>query len=354
MCKRVFAFILALLLLCPAAFSEEAPPLPEAIAAALKDERIAGYAFAAENECFVLLNSQPGCYHLALFTLENAWKLAWRHNDFVTHAAYPCSIIGGPDNVTIFSSDGEIDDRLIMLAKEKGDWLVTGFNCRESKLIFCTVGDGWHLYEAASGWEKSALICTAPSRAARDINWEAFYHHAKYLDRDCGFAYECALPCYLNSSARYPVYTGPGTHYYRAANGKAAVSGAESFAVIGRENGWLKICYEVSSDHRRLGYIEIGNDPQLLAISTALDLSEAGSTLFSSETPAAHLNTPGTVSRAAKLYDDPQSTAHYVVNIPAGTEATLLARLGKFNYVEIEIKGKLYRGLVLSSCFSNG
>ena len=52
---------------------------------------------------------------------------------------------------------------------------------------------------------------------------------------------------------KFPVYSGPGTQYLRAANGKALVSTNDWIQVFGEENGWILIQYDLNSKHMRMG-----------------------------------------------------------------------------------------------------
>ena len=54
---------------------------------------------------------------------------------------------------------------------------------------------------------------------------------------------------------KYPVYTGPGTNYYREAAGKASVSTNDWIQVFGEENGWLLVQYHVTDAMNRFGWI---------------------------------------------------------------------------------------------------
>jgi hypothetical protein len=52
-----------------------------------------------------------------------------------------------------------------------------------------------------------------------------------------------------------PVYDGPGTHYRRAANGKAAVSTNGRVYIAGWENGWLMLMYHpTDKSNVRVGF----------------------------------------------------------------------------------------------------
>jgi hypothetical protein len=52
------------------------------------------------------------------------------------------------------------------------------------------------------------------------------------------------------------VYTGPGTGYVRAANGKAMTSTNGTVYVYGWDSGWLMILYRTNNGGARIGYVE--------------------------------------------------------------------------------------------------
>lgn len=56
-------------------------------------------------------------------------------------------------------------------------------------------------------------------------------------------------------SGKWDVYSGPGTQYFREANGKASVSTNDWIQVFGREGEWVLIQYRVSGAKLRFGYI---------------------------------------------------------------------------------------------------
>ena len=58
-------------------------------------------------------------------------------------------------------------------------------------------------------------------------------------------------------SASPKFYTGPGTNYIRANNGKASVSTNGAVYALGYENGWMLMLYEANyAGQYRVGYIE--------------------------------------------------------------------------------------------------
>lgn len=76
-------------------------------------------------------------------------------------------------------------------------------------------------------------------------------------------------------SGKWDVYSGPGTQYYREANGKASVSTNDWVQVFGREGEWVLIQYRVSGAKLRFGYVHQ---------SALADLSQAPELKFESVT----------------------------------------------------------------------
>ncbi len=128
---------------------------------------------------------------------------------------------------------------------------------------------------------------------------------------------------------KYPVYTGPGTHYLRAANGKAAVSTNDWIQVFGQENGWILIQYDLSSDHMRIGYIEAAALPRGANVG-ALALTHS----------------PVTTNIAVSLTDDPLFSRSALAQLPQGQHVTRLAGMGAWAYIETKVNNVLARGFV--------
>ena len=53
----------------------------------------------------------------------------------------------------------------------------------------------------------------------------------------------------------FPVYSGPGEHYYRANNGKALYGGAGAVRVYGVTGNWVLMGYGLSNGDYRIGYV---------------------------------------------------------------------------------------------------
>ena len=133
----------------------------------------------------------------------------------------------------------------------------------------------------------------------------------------------------FSGGKKYEVYQGPGEEYGRAGNGKASVSTNDWIQVFGRENGWIMIQYDISSDHMRIGWIPEAALPSSAKVS---DLQY----------------TPITVQiiQQVNLTDDPLASQTSVAVLPAGSTVTWLASMGEWAYVECT-GSQLLRGFVL-------
>lgn len=130
---------------------------------------------------------------------------------------------------------------------------------------------------------------------------------------------------------KYSVYTGPGSDYFRGANGKAVVSTNDWIQVFGKENGWIMIQYDITSDHFRVGWIKENALPRK---------AEVKDLLFSDEQVYTTVQCP--------LTDDPLASKTEIDRIAAGVKVSRLALMGEWSYVESGYGSSLMRGFIES------
>ncbi len=142
-----------------------------------------------------------------------------------------------------------------------------------------------------------------------------------------------AMPSYQTpsfpKSKKYKVYSGPGEHYLRGANGKAAVSTNDWIRVYGVDGDWALVEYEVSSSRYRQGYVAVSQLPSSFS-APALQWSWL----------AAYVTTDCAVT------DDPSVSRESIGRLSAGADVWVLARYGGWLYVQGSIGGTLARGYV--------
>lgn len=137
--------------------------------------------------------------------------------------------------------------------------------------------------------------------------------------------YVIPQPCGARlKSGKWPVYSGPGTYYYRESNGKAAVSTNDWIQVFGREGEWALIQYRVSGNHFRFGYVPAE------AVDNFLDIPE----LKFEYTPL-----DGWIS---SLTSDPFGSGKY--ESPVSVELSKPARLAAMTLSKMYIEGFLSDG----------
>lgn len=131
---------------------------------------------------------------------------------------------------------------------------------------------------------------------------------------------------------KYPVYSGPGMEYERAASGKASVSTNDWIQVFGSENGYIMIQYAISASQMRIGYIDQSALPKSASVSPlrfAWEDAEITSSTF--------------------LTDDPLNSQTRTRMLSAGQQVKWLSTMGNWVYVELIGSGQPIRGFVAAS-----
>ena len=139
----------------------------------------------------------------------------------------------------------------------------------------------------------------------------------------------------FSGGKKYSVFSGPGEHYMRGGNGKAAVSTNDWIQVFGKENGWIMIQYDITSDHMRIGWIREDALPKNITVKE-LELGD--------------YKTYTTVQ--CDMTDDPLFTNTSVTTIQAGTELIWLSTMGSWTYVEWGGISQPVRGFIQTSCLT--
>ena len=134
----------------------------------------------------------------------------------------------------------------------------------------------------------------------------------------------------------WPVYSGPGTYYYRANNNKATMGGGVC-QIYGVEGNWVLIGYGLSNGNYRIGYISLDALPRMGLRIPYLD--------FQATTR---------VVNTVDLTDDPVCYRPAVVTLSANTYLVVLGYVYEsgetWAYVEVLAGGSFMRGFVPSRC----
>ena len=135
---------------------------------------------------------------------------------------------------------------------------------------------------------------------------------------------------------KYSVYSGPGEDYMRSGNGKAAVSTNDWIQVFGKENSWIMIQYDITSDHMRIGWIP----EKALTKKSNVDTIE----FIYSDT---------TIISYAVLCLETKFSESVLCTIPAGNTVQYLASMGEWVYIEWNGASQPVRGFIKTNCLTN-
>ena len=133
----------------------------------------------------------------------------------------------------------------------------------------------------------------------------------------------------LRNAVTVPVYSGPGTGYFRGADGKAECSLHREFFLWGYENGWYMISYETNFGASRVGYVEDAKIQESFSASTLHFAYKAART-----------------TRSVNLTDDPDGKRVSIASLGSGASVTYLATYGNWYYIECYANGRSVRGFI--------
>ena len=147
---------------------------------------------------------------------------------------------------------------------------------------------------------------------------------------------------YFKQNQKLKVFDGPGQHYQRGANGKAAVSTNGRVYAAGWESGWLMVMYQVNSGGVRVGFVSPTEFKDKLDHLPQLQFAQ----------------TPARTTRQSQLTEDPVMALTPIASLPAGTPLMWLSRFYSANaawdYVELTYQGQLMRGFLQEGIVDTG
>ena len=382
--KRCRLLLCLLLLFVMPALAQDA--LPDGVRSALAPDfellpggSVESFCFPSPEECIVLLRSSAD--ELSLYSVVhtgNEWRRNWGNRYFslaTEHSASLCVHEQGfytrfadtayPPGfaLTVMDESGSAPLQTFDFSYLDGRWRLVQHRSRNgiySEILHCT--DGNNRFDMADG-DSSAAFWTdehRPDLPGKIVftNFNSFcadymsvsmlpsvYTGTYFFDLTPHFFMpETGLTsvCLGVNDLKYPVYSGPGTVYHRAANGKASVSSSESFGVLGKTSDWLMVIYGISDSRARVGYIRHTGDPYLEQVAALTDESD-----FS------HIENVFTIKKLP-LWDDPINRTHPLCTLAKNTEVVYLENCGDLAYVEVTVNGRRMRGFVDSSSLGNG
>ncbi len=381
--KKWFMLLFLLLLFAVPALSQA---LPDGVRAALAsdlallpDGTLESFCFPAQDECIVLLRSGGDELSLYSAVMENGeWRRNWGNRYFSLVTAHPVSLsVHDEDSfarrthasyprgfaITEMDEDSNAPLQTFDFAFIDGRWRLIRHATRDgvySEILHST--DGNNLPDPGDG--DSCVVFWTDARWA-DLTGKIVFTNFNSLCADymavsmlpnvyTGTYFFDLTPrfsmpetgllsvCIGQNGLKYPVYSGPGTTYHRAANGKASMASSESFGVLGKTGDWLMVIYGISQDRARVGYVRYSGDAYLEQIAA-----------FTDELDLSHFENVFT-SRSLPLWDDPVNRANPLCTLKKNTEVIYLEDCGDLAYVEATVNGRRMRGFVETKYLGNG
>ncbi|MGN0995911.1 MAG: hypothetical protein ACI4PG_03310 [Candidatus Ventricola sp.] len=183
-----------------------------------------------------------------------------------------------------------------------------------------------------------ALLCLSLASAASAATFSHSSQAPSYTGGNAGAVITFSKGKFYGGQT-FPVYSGPGYEYYRAAGGWAKMSTDEASYVAGREGDWILVMYPLSGGGYRVGYV---------------DRTQLHYTYRIGELSLAYVS--ATITQDCSLTQDPLSAAPATLaNVSRGEQVTYLAEFRDkrdYAFVELLVEGQWVRGFVPSSCVS--
>lgn len=343
--KKWMALMLLLCMLVQGAALAETPTSWTAWLAPLQGRLDDGYTVAAmcivPDTCAHVVLSRDGRNQLAIVRLKDgAYELellaaqALRQGEEI-----PALLADDGESLSVFyrHADGT-EDAYVYRCNSAGTWVLGSYTV-------ATGEHSWREFAAEEGCLGYSYYESNEKVKERKV-YGAYQREVKYLN-------VAALPTTLEearekltqppeipdggltarkvkftSGKKYAVYSGPGTSWLRAAEGKAAVSTNDWIQVFGMEDGWVLIQYDIDSEHMRFGYVSAQ------ALPMGAEVEDLAFRPVSAYT-----------TRRATITDDPLNSQSPLVTLPEGTWVTRLATMGEWAYVE-STTGDALRGFL--------
>ena len=383
MCKKWFILLCLFLLLAPAALGEK---MPDGIYAALAPDltllsegKVESFCLPSQEECIVLLRSGENELSLYSFLLEDGeWRRNWGNRYFSLVTEHPVSLTVHEENffawytVTLQPRGfaiKEIDEnsgtplqtfdfvkidgrwRLIQHSTSDGVYSEIQHITDSNKQLDPSDKDSCVVFWTDSRWTDltGKIVFNNFNSVCADYMavpvLPSVYKGNYFVDLTPRFVMpETGLisVCIGRNNLKYPVYSGPGTKYHRAANGKASMASSESFGVLGKTGEWLMVIYGISDGRPRVGYVRYTGDAYLEPIAA-----------FTHESDFSHFENVFTTKKIP-LWDDPVNRTNPLCTLAKNTEVVYLEDCGDLAYVEVTVNGRKMRGFVEASSLGNG
>ena len=354
MMKKLLVLLLAaaLLLSMTPAMAEGADMpagLPDSIAAYFSQSKFNGTTIGSES--YIWFNTSDGQQYAFViaskgdintvysFKHDGAdWKYKMRNDSILPYSAgYPViSFSNDVLTIELYSKTENIIPYQAFFLYQSKDFVVTHVQNPATKTFADITSSSVTYYN-----NKGERVGRVEGTVARSIGYFNFSHFPKTysaakekLSVAPEIPYNSELTAQnikFQNGQKYPVYSGPSTAYFRAANGKAIVSTNDWIQVFGMENGYILIQYAIDSSRMRFGYIEASSLPKSASVpQLRLEYADA------------------VILQNVNMTDDPLNSQTMVRTLNANQQVKWLAVMGNWVYVEVQGNSPI-RGFVPAS-----
>ena len=381
--QKCFILLVLFLLFAPATLGQE---MPDGVYAALAPDlallpngTVESFCLPSQEECIVLLRDGGNELSLYSLLLENGeWNRNWGNRYLSLVTEHPVSLSVHEENffawhTVTLQQPGfaikEIDEnngtplqtfdfvkldgrwRLIQHITSNGVYSEVLHRTDGSNRLDPGDGDSCAIFWTDERWTDLTGKIAFPHSSSSCADYMAIsmlpsvYKGNYFFDLTPRFVMpETGLisVCIGRNNLKYPVYSGPGTQYHRAANGKASMASSESFGVLGKTGEWLMVIYGISDGRARVGYVRYTGDPYLEQVAA-----------FTHESDFSHFENIFTIKKLP-LWDDPVNRTNPLCTLSKNTEVIYLEDCGELAYVEVTVNGKKMRGFVENDALGNG
>ena len=350
--QLILLSLTALFLLCACALAtaETGSPLPDEIQTYLTTGNMEGTAildkadltgYGADDCWFVLIRSKGGANYLCSFKQlkDGSWKQEFRTSGAVPQTKHDLMVNVQTSGVewnelheitrpTLFigqeDEEGEYWEFCVSFQLAEHQWLLrtiwsyTGYDHMrfdDGGITYCREVDSWDVAGYAQGTIQRDLRYMSLSGIPKTLaEARAKLTVAPSIPASAELK---VYPVTFAGARKYEVYSAPDKGSVRANNGKALVSTNSWIQVFGTEGDWVLVQYSIDASHYRFGYISKSSLPKKtivpeLAFHPALVWMAEGVTVT----------------------DDPLYSRAALLSLPEGTQATLLATLGEWAYID--------------------
>lgn len=261
--KRFFFLLIAAFICCavcvPAAFANSwnlKGPLLNAVSGTHRfDDYSAKVSFYEKNVPVSAAVMESRDHSVLLVSGKNAAgkETLWES----TTAVYPPDWSELPeidctaDSVTL-SWPGYLRSFIFSWDNHEDTWVLTQADCGDDKL---TLQEGIYVTGEGNIWQADPVTLESFNiRLFPDDDYDILYMNRIYAATGNATEFlheEVTVP----GKTKIPVYSAPDEKSYRAAGGKASVSGNEPFWLLASMNHWNMVEYEVSAGTHRIGWI---------------------------------------------------------------------------------------------------